>query len=222
MKVLYLGSDPSYFSKEGKEICHCPLIKIVPRCLSSFTEIRSAFDDIQEYTHILFTSKNAVNIFFALLEELKIEPSFLETKELIAVGRVTADTLQKKGQARIKIAKQETQEGVIEIIRPLYLDDAYFFLPRSSLSRPLLAQFLIERGIRHQICEIYDTVFEAPPLLPDLKSFDEIIFTSPSTVNAFFKLFAKIPLGKRLGVLGPITEQALMTHLTQQYEVFYV
>jgi uroporphyrinogen-III synthase len=39
--------------------------------------------------------------------------------------------------------------------------------------------------------------------------FDEIVFTSPSTVAAFKEIFGALPRGKKLVAIGPITEEAL-------------
>ncbi len=220
-KVLYLGSDPSHFPKEDKEVIHCPLIKITARG-SETASIQAVFADFFEYTHILFTSKHAVQIFFYHLDKLGYTLQALHTKELMVVGTITARALEERGFHVSRIAKEETQEGMIAMIRPLDLDDAYLLLPRSSLARPLLAHFLAERGVRHQTCVIYDTTYQMPDPIPELEHVEEIIFTSPSTVDAFFQIFSKIPGGKRLGVRGPITEYALKTHLTEEYEVFYV
>lgn len=220
-QVLYLGSDPHHYAKKGDNVVHCPLINIVPKEWS-LPEIAIAFADFSEYTHLIFTSKHAVDIFFMLTEKHAVDLGLLSSKERIAVGSVTAAALEKQGFKATRIAREETQEGLIEILSPLDLEEAYLFLPRSSLSRPLLSRFLQERDIRHQTCDIYDTLPQRPDPLPDLHHFDEIIFTSPSTVNAFFQLFAKIPFGKRIGVKGPITQSALLSHLTEEHEVFYV
>ncbi|MES2345173.1 MAG: uroporphyrinogen-III synthase [Chlamydiota bacterium] len=220
-KVLYLGSDPSYFLKKDSHVIHCPLIRITPRASNSLS-IKAVFDDLSEYTHILFTSKHAVQIFFEHACNLMADIASLHTKKLMVVGSVTKSVLEERGFCASHVAEEETQEGMIAMIRPLDLDNAYFFLPHSSLSRVLLANFFIERDVRHQACVIYDTTYARPDPLPLLDHIEEIIFTSPSTVHAFFQIFSKIPLGKKLGVRGSITEHALKAHLTEEHEVFYV
>jgi uroporphyrinogen-III synthase len=220
MRVLYLGSDPKEFPCEG-ELIHCPLIKIVPRNPHS-PQIKSAFDDLPSYTHILFTSKHAVRVFLDDLLQLGGTRENLKDKKLIAIGKVTEKTLQQEGLQAALTAEEETQEGIIQSLRPFNLQDAYFFLPRSSLSRPLLTHFLREREIRYQACDIYDTLPQKPDPLPNIEEVDEIVFTSPSTVNAFLQIFSKIPEEKKLTVSGPITEHALKKHMINEQEVFYV
>lgn len=220
MRVLYLGSDPKEFSSKG-ELIHCPLIKIVPRNPYS-PEIKSAFDDLSSYTHFLFTSKHAVRIFMEHLFQLGGNRENLKDKQIIAIGKVTEKALQQEGIRATLTAEEKTQEGIIQSLRFFDLQEAYFFLPRSSLSRPLLIHFFRERGIRYQACDIYDTLLQKPDSLPNIEEVDEIVFTSPSTVSAFLQIFSKIPEGKKLTVSGPITEHILKKHVTNEQEVFYV
>lgn len=211
--ILYLGTDPSYFPEEGNVI-HYPIIRIVPRPLSD-PELKRALDDIKEYTHLVFTSKNAVRIFFDNLRELHADLSFLKDKHFIAIGRVTADYLIKEGFSPFLTPEDETQEGLLQELSCMDLDDAYVFFPRSSLSRPVLIDFLQQRAIRHQACDLYDTLAHAMEPRPDLSLVDEIVFTSPSTVDAFYYVFGRIPADKKLLVTGPITEEALKKRLSK-------
>jgi uroporphyrinogen-III synthase len=204
--ILYLGTDPTQFESQNRpsgHLIHYPVIKIVPRALES-PELKQAYDEFEAYTHLLFTSKNAVKVFFGHLC-----PN-LSAKITIAIGEVTAAHLRVQGVQPQFIAQDETQEGVIQLLNQLDLNNAYFFMPRSSLSRPLLTNFFKEHQIRHQACDLYDTVTQILEPRPDLNRIDEIIFTSPSTVNAFLEIFGKLPKGKKLTAVGPITEQALL------------
>ena len=210
--ILYLGTDPTYFPEEGNVI-HYPIIRIVPRSLKD-PELKSALDDLSEYSHLIFTSKNAVRIFFEYAKKLFSDLSFLEGKKFAAVGKVTAEHLLMEGFAPSIIAQEETQEGLIKELSSLDLEDAYIFFPRSSLSRPVLLDFLQQRGVRHQACDLYDTLSHPIDPRPDLNMIDEIVFTSPSTVEAFYALFGFIPKEKKLVVSGPITEEALRRRLS--------
>ncbi|MCB1108574.1 MAG: uroporphyrinogen-III synthase [Chlamydiia bacterium] len=207
MTVLYTGTDPSNFYTE-KPLIHCPLIKIVPR---SFQErkIQVVFEDLPKYTHLVFTSKNAVPIFFDFVQQAgyKLE----DTKALvIAVGKATAEVL-KQFQFKVDlIAKDEHQEGIIAELEWLDLENAYFLLPKSSLSRPELENYLIRRSIRFQACDLYDTETHKPSKLPNLDEVDEIVFTSPSTVLAFLQIFSAIPKDKKITPVGPVTARALL------------
>ena len=193
--TLYLGTDPTNF-QYIPGLIHYPVIKTIPLPISDF--IRQEFP---RFTHVLFTSKNAVEIF--------LQTFSLEEKKVIAIGQSTAAKLQEKGWNVDAIAQPETQEGIIELLSSLNLNSAYLFYPRSSLARDHLQNYLNEQKISHQICDLYETVFQKPTPVPDLSTIREIIFTSPSTVKAFIAAFGQIPQGKKLTCIGPITEQAL-------------
>jgi uroporphyrinogen-III synthase len=199
-KVLYLGTDPENFQHiDG--LVHYPIIQTVPLEIPSHL-----LDDFSDYTHILFTSKNAVTIFFQTFK------SSLENKKIVAIGKGTAAKLKQGGYPPHLVASQESQEGLMDLLRTQDLSEAYIFYPRSSLARKNLENFMIQRGIRHQICHLYTTVFQKPEPFPDLTQFDEIIFTSPSTVKAFLAAFGSLPLDKKLTSMGSITEEELKAY----------
>jgi uroporphyrinogen-III synthase len=210
-RILYLGTDPTQFESQGHchgHLIHYPVIKILPRPLDD-PEIRQAYDDLDEYTHLLFTSKNAVKIFCQHIEELQKPLNTFKTQTLIAIGEVTAAHLSSQGLAPQLVSREETQEGVVKMLNRIDLQNAYVFMPRSTLSRPILSNYFQEQQIRYQACDLYDTVTQNLDPKPDLAEIDEIVFTSPSTVRAFLEIFGKLPLGKKFFAIGPITEESL-------------
>lgn len=211
--ILYLGTDPTQFESQGRSsghLIHYPVIKIVPRSLDH-PELKQAFDDMDEYTHLIFTSKNAVTVFFSHLTFLKKSADALKNKKVIAIGTVTAAYLSANGLPATDISNEETQEGVVKLLSVMNLDGSYLFMPRSSLSRPVLSNFFNERQLRYQACDLYDTHSQIPHPRPDLNLIDEIVFTSPSTVKAFMEIFGKLPQGKKCLAIGPVTKQALLS-----------
>jgi len=205
--TLYLGLDPINFKTENNLI-HCPIIQTISRDFN-LPKIRHVFEDIPDYTHFIFTSKVGAQVFFDCLLHHGYTPDILKGKEIITVGTVTAVAVEDCGGKVTQIAKEETQEGIIKMLTKQDLDRAYMFLPCSSLSRPDLAHFLMIRRIRHQLCHLYDTQVREPVEKPNLEEIDEIVFTSPSTVEAFQKVFGEIPKNKKLTSIGPITENKL-------------
>ncbi len=209
--VLYLGTDPTQFAAQGHfdgHLIHYPVIQIVPKSPIE-SALKVAYDDLDEYTHLIFTSKNAVQIFFDHLNELKVNKAILTNKTVIAIGAVTAAHLTAQGTSPAHLAENESQEGLVQLLSKLDIEGSYFFLPRSALSRPVLVQYFIERQIRFQACDLYDTTTLKATAIPDLKEIDEIVFTSPSTVKGFMEIFGALPKGKRLLAIGPVTEKAL-------------
>lgn len=208
-RVLYLGTHPHHYSTEG-EVLSYPIIRLVPRPIP-----QHILDDIPLYTHVVFTSKNGVTLFFEALNE----KANLANKTLIALGQSTAERLKAHGYKATFIADEESQEGIISLLRPMDLDEAYILLPHSSLARKKLEHFFQDREIRYQVCELYDTLTQKTEPVPDLGSIDEIVFTSPSTVRAFMEIFAHFPKDKTLTCIGPITQAELIKHTGASYDI---
>lgn len=196
--TLYLGTDPTRFECEG-HLIHYPIIKIIPR---NSPEIELSLQKFDAFTHVIFTSRNAASVFFQHKKDLS-------SKIVIAIGAATAQLLRCNGVEPRFVSEEETQEGVVKLLETLDLSDAYFFMPRSSLSRPVLAQYFTEKGVRFEACELYDTVTQDLTFKPDLELVDEIVFTSPSTVKAFIEIFKELPKAKKLLAIGPVTKAAL-------------
>lgn len=189
-KRLYLGTEAL------EDAFHFPIIKLIPRPIPTYI-----LEDMDEFTHVIFTSKNAVSIF---CEAVKIT-----NKIIVAIGKKTAEALTSR-KIEVHLApEEESQEGLIELLRPFDLDDAYILYPRSSGARGVLEDFFRKREIRYQVCDLYDTM--TAPVNPgfDLHEFKEIIFTSPSTVRAFREIFGSIPADKKLTCQGKITQAAV-------------
>lgn len=208
-KILYLGTDPSNYKGQGGEIIHYPVIKIVPR---KDADIKDSYSKLSDYTHLLFSSKNTVQVFFQQIEELGISKMFLQKIKILAIGHVTANYVNKYAHCDF-IAREETQEGMIALLQSLPLENAYLFFPRSSLSRNVLIDFFQENAMQFQDCFLYDTITLRSDPLPNLEEIDEIVFTSPSSLKAFIEIFSTIPLGKKLTATGPVTQKALIRHL---------
>lgn len=186
-KTLYVGLD----APQRQNVDHCPLIEIFPR------EIEPV--DMKKYTHVIFTSKSAVKIFFQ---------HFKATDHLnyVAVGRATAAAIPSKN---IRVAKEETAEGIIALLEELDLTQARIFWPHSTLSRFTIPEYLQKRGIPFDAPIFYDTHTKYPAQVPNLTCYDQIIFTSPSTIDAFIEVFGSLPDEKILTPIGPVTHQRL-------------
>lgn len=181
--LLYLGLEmPSYIDKK---VVHCPLIDTVP--------LEPDFPDLHRFTHVLLTSKMAVQYFMKQVGDAR-------HMQFISVGKKTTEALHSYGCYNVLTAEDECQEGVIALISKL--SDPCIFWPHSSRSRNLL----------HEYCSysvpLYQTHFKKP-IDVDFDAIDEIYFSSPSTVDAFFHFFGPPPEGKILLTQGKITQAYL-------------
>ncbi len=207
-KVLYLGTDPSHYVDEQAMIVHFPLIRILPKDFSEF-KIQCQFEDLCQYTHFLLTSKHAVHVFVQALRAYGFALESIVDKHFLAIGPSTKEALEFYGIHHIQQPLFATQEGMMDLLDKLECERAYFFYPRSSKARPVLSYYLRVRKLRHQVCDLYDTLDHSGALLPPLEKFDEIVFTSPSTVEAFQKLQVTLPKNIIIKAIGPITKASL-------------
>ncbi|MBS3903988.1 MAG: uroporphyrinogen-III synthase [Simkania sp.] len=207
-KILYLGSNPHWIAKDNVEVVHLQLFDIVPRSWY-LPSIAVALTDWTQYTHMIFTSKHAVKILQDILPYYQL--LIPQNTQRIAVGQTTAKVLEQNGWGTPWIAREERQEGIIQLLRTIeWNEDSYVLFPRSALSRGGIEQFFLERMIRYQICDLYDTYPRRIEPFPDLEEFDEILFTSPSTVAAFFSQVQTLPKRPCLRAIGEVTWQNLV------------
>lgn len=207
--ILYLGLDPHRFGHQGR-LYHYPVIAIEPFSLD-VPEVKKGFESFSAYSHLIFTSQSAVAITASFIKKLGIPPSN-GSQHVLAVGKATASSLAEHGFTVSGIAKEERAEGVIALLEAQDLTNAFIFYPRSALSRPVIENYLTQSQIRYYSCPVYTTKCIHPLPQPNLADFDEIVFTSPSTVDAFINIYGSIPLEKTITAIGPITEQYLKKH----------
>ncbi len=205
-RILYFGLDPERFKSTGL-VTHYPLIGIQPRSLQD-PHVRLALEKWNQFTHILFTSRSAVISTIDCLNQIGKRDQLMQ-KKLIAIGAATAqllpgDTCQ---------AQLATAEGVVDLLKGMPQGSHFFFFPHSSLSRPVIVDFLEKEGLQYCACIFYDTFFQAPEPRPSFEEYDEFVFTSPSTVEAFVTLIGPLPRNKKLTAIGPITEKVVTKFL---------
>lgn len=201
-RCLYLGIDLPDTPYDTKFI-HYPLIRPIPRDPNT-PEIDEALTHLESFTHIIFTSKSAVRLFFCYLQEETVDGI-----TCICVGSKTAAEARKHGATSIITASTETAEGVIELLKTLDLTTSNVLWPHSALSRPLINHYLTKHAITHTSVVIYDTIPVRPSYSIDPTEYDGLYFTSPSTVDAYASLFGALPQDKELHAIGPVTREAL-------------
>jgi uroporphyrinogen-III synthase len=98
---------------------------------------------------------------------------------------------------------------MIEMLETMDLEGALIGWPRSSKARTVLGDYLSRRGVSLLSIDLYEPVMQRLEPVTVLATFDEIVFTSSSTVDAFLEIFGSIPWDKKIVSLGPITAKRL-------------
>ena len=189
--ILYLGLDPSRWKAE-KPLIHYPVIRTKRLGFTKPTDLLQA-------THLIFTSRSAVSYW----EEF-------EGKEILAIGEATAEMLQQRGLKPL-IAPDATQEGMAALLDTLDLKDAYLIWPRSNKARHFLTAYLKQKSPRKFLpIDLYETIYQHLKPEPSLENVEEIVFTSPSTVEGFLRIYRELPQNIKLTPIGPITRKYLL------------
>ncbi len=202
-RILYLGLDPQRWPAEGTLI-HYPVIQT--QRLDSL-EVQRALQLWPQFTHVIFTSRSAVRHWWEVKDNFD--------KQAIAIGEGTAMELRLRGVEPL-VAPEAIQEGVISLLEAMTLRvcgqslrDSFLFFPHSKRARSALLEYLTKRGISFFSLDLYDTIFQKPEPVPSLDTIQEIVFTSPSTVDGFLQIFGSLPKNIRLTAIGPITRNYL-------------
>jgi len=189
--------------KYGLKIDFRPFIQVDP---VSIKEFRNQKVDILSHTGIIFTSRNAVDNFFRICEELKIEAP--ADMKYYCISEQTANYLQKY----IVLRKRKLFVGVrtaldlIEVLKKHTKEKLLF--PCSNIRKEVIPNFLKENNYDFTEAVIYKTVASDLSDLADIK-YDVIAFFSPSGINSLFKNFPNfVQENTRIAVFGPTTAKA--------------
>ncbi len=171
-------------------LIHFPMITIRAAKIST---TRAVIARLKKADIILLTSRCGVKYFFEFLVSQKFSFDNLRSKSFVVIGAETEKQLGIYGFSANLIAKDETSEGLfVEIKRAFKLKGKSIIFPRSSLSNPYLKKNLQKTGAKVDEIVVYENIKPAKKELPKDK-IDQVIFTSPSTLNNFLADYGQIP-----------------------------
>lgn len=193
----------SLASKYGIKIDFRPFIQVDPIAAKEF---RKQKIDILKHTAIIFTSRNAVDHFFAICKDLKIEvPADMK---YFCISEQTAYYLQKYIVVRKRkiFTGSKTAQDLIEILKK-HKNEKYLF-PCSNIRKEDIPVYLEENGYNFSEAVIYETVASDLSDLDDV-TYDILAFYSPSGINSLFVNFPDFKQNNtRIAVFGPTTAKA--------------
>jgi len=181
-----------------------PFIKVEPVSVRDF---RKQKIDILKHTAVIFTSRNAIDHFFSICQELKVEmPADMK---YFCISEQTAHYLQKY----IVIRKRKLFVG-IRTAADLFdyfkkhKAEKYLF-PCSDIRKDDIPGFLEKNNIEFTEAIIYHTVASDLSDLKDIK-YDILAFFSPSGIKSLLQNFPEFKQNNtRIAAFGPTTAQAV-------------
>jgi len=163
--------------------------------------------NILDYSAVIFTSRNAVDHYFRMCKEMRIEVP--EAMKYFSISESTAYYLQKYVQFRKRkiFHSKENYANLIELIKKH--KNEKFLLPCSDIHKQEIPKMLQENKIQYKEAIIYRTLASD---LSDIviTDFDLLVFFSPSGIKSLFKNFPDFVQGETaIGAFGNSTHKAV-------------
>lgn len=162
---------------------------------------------INEFTAIIFNSKHAVDHFFRIAKEVRIEVP--ETMKYFCMSESVAYYLQKYVQFRkrkIFHADQDSSQ-LIDLLKK-HKSEKYL-IPCSNTYNPELTVLLDATKIEYKTAVLYRTLPDEMRDTVDLAKYDLLVLFSPQGVKSLFYNWPEYKQGEKLiGAFGVNTAQA--------------
>ena len=198
----------SLFASKGARAVVYPLIEISP--------LPFELPDLKAYDMLIFTSQNAVSLFFDRLFSQGQDARAFSTVEVFCIGPKTRDTLKSYGIVADGTAQEFRAEGIMELLGARDLTGRKVCLPRAKGARPYLVEALREKGAQVDEIIVYDTILPHSAtregFMQALHGVDTAVFTSPSGIRHAVELLKgdhTTLASKKLVAIGPVTAKAM-------------
>jgi uroporphyrinogen III methyltransferase/synthase len=211
----------------GAEVVELPAIRIEPMIESD--AVRSAVEQIGDYSLIVLTSPNGVRLLFEAMRDAgldtralgspkkqqagKVGPSPIENSgtTVAAIGPGTARALRKCGISADIIPERFVAESLVEALAEVDVAGKKALVARAAEARDVIPEHLEGRGAEVGVVPLYETVREEPSAaaVEAAQAADYVTFTSSSTVhNLTEALGERFPKTARIVSIGPVTSEA--------------
>jgi len=199
-----------YFELEEKEKVKIDFIPFIHVEGVDAKEVRQQKVDLSQYTAIILTSRNSVDHFFRIAEEMRFKVP--DSLKYFCQSEAVAYYLQKYvvyRKRKIYVGKRTFQE-----LTPLIkkYKNEKFLLPSSDKLKPLIPDTLNNLKVEWKQAIFYKTVVSD---LSNLRNvfYDILVFFSPSGIKSLFENFPDFKQkDTRIAVFGNSTVKAAEEH----------
>ncbi len=157
---------------------------------------------LRGYTHVAFTSRTAVELFFRNLEG---DARALAGTTVCAVGDQTARALLERGVRADVLAAEFTSRALARELARRGVRGAHVFHPGADLMNPDFEKLLRRSGAKVTNLVLYRIRKAAPDDVEAVRDADWVTFASSQTVRNFVEAVDGLPLRARIACIGPIT-----------------
>lgn len=178
--------------------------------------VEQAYRALKDYSWLVFTSRNGVDVFFEGLQKRRIDVRSLSPVKFAAIGDGTAKALEHYGFYCDYIPGEYTSAAMAKDWVPALTAADRVLLLRARQASPVLPAALRARNIDFTAVTLYETVEDwrkAPELLRILPDMDYVTLCSASAAAAFEKMTRPGAADgaterPKLVCIGPVTAKA--------------
>lgn len=214
-KILVSQPKPSsdkspYFDiaeRFGVEMVFRPFIKVerlTPR------EFRTQHINLLDYTAVVFTSRHAIDNYFALAKEMRV--AIPETMKYFCITETIALYIQKYVQYRKRKVFFGSTGKIADLVPTMAKHKAERYLvPQSDVHNNAIADLLDAKKLQHKECVMYRTVSnDFTPEEVESFDYDMLVLFSPSGVDSLQKNFPGLSADRtKIAAFGPATAKAV-------------
>ena len=173
-------------------------------------EVRHQKIDLNEFTAIILTSRNSVDHFFRIADEMRFKVP--DSLKYFCQSEAVAYYLQKYvvyRKRKIYVGKRNFDE-LSPLIKKYKTEK--FLLPSSDKLKPIVPEMLTELDVFWKQAVFYKTVISDLSKLRDV-FYDVLVFFSPSGIESLFENFPDFEQKEtRIAVFGNSTIKAAESH----------
>lgn len=179
----------------GAEVVELPSIQTIARPIDD--QIREAYEHLQEYDYLLFTSPYGVKTFLGQLKSLRIDVRRIGNAKICAIGTATSQALEKAGLLPDYVPDIYSGEELGKLIGAVCKDGDCILIPRSAIGTDdVITEIKKQKQVNITDLPIYDTEYIAGTNISIEEENPIVFFTSASTVKGFVSMMPKYPFDK--------------------------
>ncbi len=200
-----------YFDLERKynvKLTFHQFIRLEP---CSAKDFRKQKIDLSEYNAVILNSRNAVDHFFRICEEMKFKVS--QEMRYFCITEAVALYLQKfilYRKRKVFFSADGSVDGLLDVLNK-YKDTEKFLIPVSENSKNEISPSLIQKGYNFVEAVVYRTVpNDMEPIMKRIRDFDAMVLFSPFGVDSILSTDPNFKQGDMIiGGFGANTHKAL-------------
>ena len=199
-----------YFELERKysvQLTFHPFIKLEP---IPAREFRKQKIDLTTFSAVIFTSRNAIDHFFRMCEEMKV--SISQDNKYFCITEAVALYLQKfilYRKRKVFYGADGTNKSMFDVINKHKENERFLYVCSENQQDNEIVKWLKNNGCAFQLAFMYRSVSNDVRVVMDTKDFDIICFFTPSGVRSLFDNYPRFNQnGTLIGAFGNNTVKA--------------